>query len=343
MGAESVWDLLDEDRAWLEVQPGLRPWPEGRAMLMQQLTLWAVQYSGELHASPITPEDARFAQICRRLWLCWRHHWHQAAEVAPEGKADGLQVAERIRTGEGYTRGKRLGGDPLRDVVLAEAVLQRDSKATECFTQEYESFCISQGRGIDRRIDEDAHDWWCLLLDRLAGYSRTPGKLASFGGRCGLKCWLGRVASNFARDAIGRPQEAVDEADAVDRTSTPAETAEVDDCLDLLARFVRHGLDGLSDDDRLLLCLLLLDRLSGKKAAEELQIVPGNVVRRRAKAESRLRERLLGTTPDVNPGVDDCLELVSQPRNWKHFAEVFCDQLRQVRPMDDPVSLEMRP
>jgi RNA polymerase sigma factor (sigma-70 family) len=342
MTAERTVDWLEEDRTWLEVQPGLSPWPEGRAMLVRQLQQWTVEYSERLYAAPVRAEDPRTPHLCRRLWECWRHHWQQAREVASDGKADGQEVARRIRSGEGYAGGKRLGGDPLADVMLAEAVLARDTKATEYLEEQYRPFCVAQGRGIDRRIDEDAHDWWCQLLDRLAGYSRSPGKLASFSGRCGLKFWLGRVARNFAHDSV-RPQDDPRESET-EREAPPSQDADVGDCLQLLGGFVRQGLEDLPNDDRLLLCLLLVDELPGKDVAEVFGIVPGNVSRRRAKAETRLRQRLQEAAAQRNTSdVGDCLELVSQHRNWQHFAGVFCDALRQVRPDVAPCSMETRP
>lgn len=310
-------------------------------MLARQLQQWTREYSERMYAAAIGPEDPRAPHLCRRLWQCWRHHWQQACEVSPEGKVDGQEVASRIRAGEGYAGGKRLGGDPLSDVVLAEAVLAREPKATEYLEEQYRPFCIAQGRGIDRRVDEDAYDWWCQLLDRLAGYSRSPGKLASFSGRCGLKFWLGRVARNFAHDAV-RPHDDPRESEA-ERVAPESQSAEVDDCLGLLGQFVRQGLESLPNDDRLLLCLLLVDELPGKDVAGIFDIVPGNVSRRRAKAEMRLRERLQEAAEERgNPDVGDCLELVSQHRNWQHFAAVFCDVLRQVRPDDAPSIMETR-
>jgi len=335
MGAECLWHLLDEDRAWLELQPGLSPWPEGRAMLARQIHEWLVQYSQGVCSAVVDVNHAGYQRYCQRLWTCWRHHWQQAVELDPS--ADGLAVGESVRSGEGYSRGKQLGGDPLRDVVLAEAVQSGDGTACALLEAEYKPFCIAQGRAVNREAVKDADDWWYQLLDRLAGYSRQPGKLQSYSGKCGLRFWLGRVARNFANDWR---DGCADGGNAVDEWVTPPtpDAAEVDDCIRLLAGFVRRGLDGLASDERLVLCLIFVDDLPGKEVAKLLGVAPGNISRRRAKAESRLRELLQqeALARGRAQGVEDCLELVGSRRNWQHFAEVFCDLLRKSRPEDAP-------
>ena len=326
MSYQSVSDLLEEDRAWLEKQPGMNPWPEGVAMAIRHLQSWSEEYAPQLGVASLVQQPDNLLQ---RLWICWRHHWQQAVEMAADGRADGQEVAQRIRTGQGYRRGQQLGGDSLRDVVLAEAVLARDPAATACFEEEYKSFCIKQGRKVNPQVDQDPDDFWCGLLDRLAGYSSPPGKLAQFVGRCGLRNWLGRTANNFACDYPPQLTSSGSEVEDVIGPTPPDESPETDECLKLLAQFVRQALDDLPSEDRLVLYLVHVDQLPGKEVAKVFGIAAGNVSRRKEKATDRLRVAMEGhaTASERQCGYRDCLELLTQHRNWQRFGELLASEL----------------
>jgi hypothetical protein len=322
MSTECSVSLLEEDRSWLEKQPGMNHWQEGCAVVLQDLKTWLSEYCQRLGIQPATN-----ASLLRRLWICWRHHWRQAAELAPDATADGREVGQRIRAKEGFARGKQLGGDPLRDVVLAEAVVLRDPVAILQFESEYKDFCLAQSRAVNSHIDEDPDDWWYLLLDHLAGYSQPPGKLTKYLGRCGLKFWLARVARNFAHNNLLVVPPILPE-------SPPPGTSckvDVDECLELLGGFIRDVLRTMPADDRLIICLLHIDELQGKEVARILGIDAGNVSRRKQKAMIRFREALeaQALAREKASGYGDCMELIFEHRNWQRFAELLWAELKK--------------
>ena len=346
-----VGGLLDEDRAWLENQPGMNPWQDGCAMLRQSLDTWLGQYLGAIGLDAPTiacpaaepgqdssliadrpPTDGRYTYSAR-LWRCWCPHWQQAITQPPGGLVDGRDVARQIQRHEGFLGSRQLGGDPLRDVVLAEAVQQRGPTAMRTFEQEYKDFCIAQGVVVNRRVLEDRDDWWYCLLDHLAGYSRPPGKLAGFSGKCGLKFWLATVARNFAHQYPPLPKDTHEDALDCDCANGQAtNVAEEDECLDLLGGFVRTGLADLPADDQAVLYLLHVEQLPGKDAARVLGIDAGTVTRRKQKASTRLQTLMLERAEQLTQrqAYEDCLEVISQRRNWRHFTDIFCETLQQL-------------
>ncbi|MBN2293281.1 MAG: hypothetical protein JXM70_12695 [Pirellulales bacterium] len=134
--------------------------------------------------------------------MCLRYHWKQA--VVDNGEVTSAAVAEHLQEGRGYRRGGQLGGDPMRDVVLAEAMTARDGRAPTVFEADYYGFSCGLAGRLNRRLVDNPDEWWNEFLDHLAGYSKQPGRLEKFAGRCGLQNWLGTVLWNFLRRWIRR-------------------------------------------------------------------------------------------------------------------------------------------
>jgi RNA polymerase sigma factor (sigma-70 family) len=291
MSPGRITEMFDKERQWLARQPGMWPWQAGCSALSRQLREWLREYSEPLCEQAVTTEHQAYPSYECRLWRCWSHHWRAAAEAAFEGRIDGREVAQRVRSGRGYSRGGRLGGNPLRDVVLAEAVVKRDNRATVRFQSDYYGFSKGLAGKIDRRFQLDAEEWWGEFLDHLAGYSRRPGKLERFFGKCALRNWLGTVLWRFLRR---RPLPSGAGADQLDRF--PADPADEDrdpargECLQLFSEIVGRALDELPKQDRLALCLLYLDGLKLKEVAQILGVHPGNAGRQRDRATQALCE-----------------------------------------------------
>lgn len=285
-------DLFEPSRSWLAMQPGLDPWPAGCAELWRQIESWVEAYAREMCVKTI---DARHPQMLihvRKVWVCWSYHWQMAAAQEAGNRIDGQLVAKSIKAGRGYSGAGRLGGDVIRDVILAQAVVDKDDKSLRILEHDYKEYAIRQGRSMDRTLDEET-DWWYRLVDKLAGYTEPPGKLAGFSGRCGLQNWLGTVVRHSVYDQARRSKIAL----PIDAAKSAAQrTAEAnlvsEECRRLWIDLIRRGLNQLEAVDRLLLCLRYGEGLTGKEAAALLKIHPGNVSRREEKSLEMLRECL---------------------------------------------------
>jgi RNA polymerase sigma factor (sigma-70 family) len=323
-------NLFEPDRPWLARQRSFAPWDEGCARAQEQLGRWLDGYAGQLGLGQAARAEAR-GEYLRRLWECWAYHWRKAA--GEHGNADGWEVAEQARAGQSPQGDGRLGGDVLRDVVLATAVLHGETEALLCFEREYREHCLrAAGRVRGRAVEEE---WWEDLLDRLGGYSRPPGKLASFQGRCGLGPWLGTVGRRFALDraASGKgPRAAQELPREVAASAAPAELLLVSaECLELLQGALRSALARLKAADRLLLHLSFAEGLEGKEVAAVLGIHPGNVSRRREAALGELRDRLSGGAegPKDREREHDCLRHLLGGGGRLRFGEVLLEALRE--------------
>jgi DNA-directed RNA polymerase specialized sigma24 family protein len=286
--------LFERDRSWLQRQPGMTPWRRGCALLREQLDTWLAEYSERVCDQPLTNRHAAYPVYLDRLWACWGYHWHQAADRAQAKRIDGREVARRIRSGRGLLRGGQLGGDPLRDMVLAAAMPRRDERALQCFQLEYFDFLRRMAGRRGRCFYRDPDSWWNDFLDHLAGYTRPTAKLDRFDGRCALRNWLGTVLWNFLRrwnDAPTDGPSLPDEGIADGRIQGPLD--QIERRLPFFACLVRQALDKLPRQDRLVLYLLYVDCLNLNQAGAILGRHPANVGRRRDKARLRLRETLL--------------------------------------------------
>jgi hypothetical protein len=121
--------IFDGDRHWLERQPGMNDWETGCARLEAQLTQWLSDYSRAFCASTIGPDHESHRRCLERLWKCWSDHWQSALEAHGVERFDGGEVSASIRAGRGYKGAGQLGGDPLRDIVLAESVTRGDERS----------------------------------------------------------------------------------------------------------------------------------------------------------------------------------------------------------------------
>jgi RNA polymerase sigma factor (sigma-70 family) len=228
----------------------------------------------------------------------------------------------------------QLGGDPLRDVVLAEAMLQGEPSALAAFSREYRQFAVGQAAKLQPRFRSD-DDWWHDLLTELQGQLKPPGKLARFHGRCSLRNWLGTVVRNFLYTRISQstregahtvPIDADDGREIGAGDEGPEQILISRECHDLLAQRVRQALDILDAEAAALLQLLFVEQLPGKEIAGLLGIHPGNVTRRKEQAlrslESALREN-----PTRSEAFAACLEHLLATDGRRDFAAALFDAL----------------
>jgi len=147
-------------------------------MLAQQLQTWLDEYypplNGRVGAGP-RRRTHRLSQTAVGLLAVAL----AGGDRRGDGTAvDGWRVAERVRAGRGAEKGKSLGGNPLRDVILAEAVLRGADEAKIPFQSEYRAILMSQFARIVPAIRGFEDDWWrqldVHLRKGLATYAARP-------------------------------------------------------------------------------------------------------------------------------------------------------------------------
>jgi RNA polymerase sigma-70 factor (ECF subfamily) len=106
--------------------------------------------------------------------------------------------------------------------------------------------------------------------------------------------WLVTIAVNRAKTKLARrrPTDEVDES-LVWEGPSPLEDAETA----LLARNVRNAVDGLPEDQRIILHLRAVEGLSYAEIASALEIPTGTVMSRLARAREALRGKLARASP----------------------------------------------
>ncbi len=290
---EQIVYIFSDDKAWLGGRPDMIPWDEGTLQLAEQLRNWVEEYSRPVCEAVVTDDHDRWADYMNRLWGCLGYHWQQA--VDENSKIAAAAVAERLQEGRGYRRGGKLGGDPMRDVVLSVAMTAGDGRAPTVFETDYYGFSRGLAGRLNRRLADNPDEWWNELLDHLAGYTKQPGRLEKFAGRCGLQNWLGTVLWNFLRRWIQHESKLTGspENDDMDqKLGSTDDTTACDESLQCFVALVRETLDTLPKDDLLLLKMCFLEGLKQKDVATVLGIHSGNVTRRLKKALGQFRDNI---------------------------------------------------
>lgn len=311
--SDCIADLFELQRPWLAVQPRMNDWQNGCAMIVNQLKRWLDEYSQSICRQEI--EAAEQAAYVRRMWVCWSHHWKQAAESV--GRIDGGDVAEQIQQGTGFSGGRKLGGDPLRDVVLAEAVLRRDENATRFFLDEYSPIAMGVARKLSAAHAND-NSWWNDLVDKLAGLTEPPGKLESYRGTAGLSGWLSQTVYRHVKNDLKKQRRRLEILEEIGSRRSPSHprpdtVADRHGCHELLSGMLRTVIADLPVTDRRLLYLLFVEELNGREVAKVLRKAAGNVTRQKQKVYQRLQSGISETmTVDSSQSTQyrECIEMM---------------------------------
>jgi RNA polymerase sigma factor (sigma-70 family) len=317
-------DWLAADQSWLTHQPGTTPWPDAAARILARLDGWTTRYTRDLGAPRPPTED-----FARAIWTCWAHHWRTAVEVTG-GPADGWAVATEIESGTGRRGRGQLGGNVIRDVVLARAMTLHDNTAIARFEADYKGPIVRQVVAV-RRFARHEEDWWNELLAELVGATGKdrPARLTRYNGRSGMVPWVVTVAVRFLCDRKGDRAFAglTEDAVAAPAASTaPGVEVLTAECLDLLAGRVRAALAGLDAKQRLVLKMAYVDRMSGQEIAGVFRIHPGNVTRLRQDALQALQTTLAGRAGDE--AVGDCLRDLFAGGQRRDLADALFEVLR---------------
>jgi RNA polymerase sigma factor (sigma-70 family) len=289
---EYLFELLEAEKEWLTQQPNMHPWDKGCQRIVKLINNCLRRYSAVVRDRAMNGDRLDEREYLARLWQCMGHHWRDAmsqAERQPDVEKPSLdEVTRQIASGQGYRGKGDLGGDPLRDVVLAVAMVRKDQQATRTFQDEYYPLTFEIAAKIElrmvqkRKLDPaNPEPWWNDLVDYLAGYTRPKAALNKFDGRCALRRWLRQVAYRFLVRAT--PDKVCNPEDRVGKPPIDKES------LHLFSRIVDEAVSQLPDEDRLLLWLCYICRLTTSQLAEIFSIHDGNATRRRQKAEKKLR------------------------------------------------------
>jgi len=333
--------MFEEDRPWLRRQPRMTRWKKGCHMLVARMEQWLREYSPLFCDEEIAAGHRDYGNHMRRLWNCWRHHWSQAVDDADGTPVDGQEVASRIRQGRGFLRGGDLGGDPLRDVVLAQAALTGQDRALAHLHENFRAFAVGMAIKTNAKIAQHPDDWWNEFIEELAGFTDRAAKLDRFHGKCGLRSWLGTVVRNAVRPrgprrkkptqqpatdvtapADGRSPETASEGlragstryrapsparagrlpeDPVDRRSQRQMPPPVSSA-ELLGRLIEDVLPRMSARHRVLLYLQFVEEVEGNRIARVVGVDSGHASRLLRQAAGKVRELLLERAEEIRAG-----------------------------------------
>ncbi len=135
---------------------------------------------------------------------------------------------------------------------------------------------------------EDADDLVQTALERalVRRAQWEPGtKLASWMFKIINNAWIDEMRSRNRRDRTFAPEEAAEAAGASARASPDDSIA------------VRRAVEGLNEDQRIAVALVLVEGLTYKEAAEVLGVPMGTVTSRLARAREQLQASLAGHPP----------------------------------------------
>jgi len=331
--------MFDHDRPWLERQSGMRDWQSGCCDLLAHLNHWLMEYAEKIG---LRIAEANRQPYRNRLWGCWGWHWQSAMEAARKDRFDGQKVAASIQAGRGYMGKCKLGGDPLRDVVLGEALCQRDEVATQEFSDEYRGLAIGVARKFRPNAVADPEEWWHdFLTCHLAAFDReSDGALATFQGRCALSLWLPLVVRRYILEDARRQKRCRevpdpgggnnDEGGPRKRAAEPEPGAEEADCLRLFGRVTSAALDALKPRQQTVLRYVFCDGQVQKEVAKAIGVVEGRLSHIKSEGLQQLLEAMHEKAAEAEqwPGFKDCLVLMLQERNVNYFGDVLMQALK---------------
>lgn len=203
------------------------------------------------------------------------------------------------------------GNTVLRDVVLAQLLEMKDSKAASLFEKQYMPLVrvVANRAGGRTALDSVENFSADLILPR----GDRPPKIATYQGKTLLKSWLRTVVVNFCVSGFRRMRESTPES-LPEPVVTPRIEMSTDKghCEGMLRPVFSQTVSGLKNEDRMLISMLVLDEVPQKELARTLGINSGNVTRRRQKIIATIWNRMneLAEERKSERSFAECLELV---------------------------------
>ena len=194
-----------EDACWLQAQPGMIPWEQGKEKLERFFDPILERNREELFEKPVDREHEDRPTYFQRLCHCLKYHWKKTQSVQPRCSASG--VVDEIDK-------KYKQRNVFDSVVMAVAVVFKERKALVVFRSLYETIFQSvANKKLSREHEtqrEGNHDD-CrerifgelignITLDKQERVKNA--RLNDYGGKGGFTRWLDkaidrRIASYF--------------------------------------------------------------------------------------------------------------------------------------------------
>jgi len=298
---------------WPGESPEAKEWRSRTGEIETTIRGWVEKYKKTLviDGTPLPVESCviLIGNAWQYFWMDSLEFWRKTPNVAGNQRPELNDVAKKVRGGIRPTTGKKMGGDPFRDLVLCCACLSGCDSAIRILSCEYESVFESAVRGLRYRwLDDwgwpDVISRLVLTVDRKKEDAR--GLLSKFPGKTSLKAWLGTVFRNllrdYARERLRRPWE---RSGSANLSMIPAYThPQVGNFADVptsVRRLLLSSLQNLQQRHVLVIYLFYGRNMSNLAAAKILGIDPGNASRRRNSALRQLvsvLEESLQTAPE---------------------------------------------
>lgn len=323
-------EFSDEDQLWLESRGGSHP--QEVFQIAEQLHVLLTKGVMDLGLQLNCFDADNISRLHQRLWGCWKYHWQRAVN---HGKADGLEVAQRVSLGQDVITNRSLGGFPFLDVILAESVVLGIPQAVEQFTGEYRGRCFHQVSRV-MEIEHPSGDWWDYLMAKFRGTSSKPGKLAKYLGHCGLKPFLDVVVERLLLDLLREPKRAALPIEP--RSLEQMATNRADPSLELISFDCRQRLSGLLqsvlEEMQPIECLILLFRLEQQLSNEEiagiLQVKVDSVNYRFFRAKTKLAQLIQKRLKSHSAEAQDCNRCLDELEQGGGLDGLLSDALRRV-------------
>ncbi|MCA9021052.1 MAG: hypothetical protein KDA74_12975, partial [Planctomycetaceae bacterium] len=179
-----------------------------KARILDQLSHWVEEYSVRFFENPWSAQEQGvsnplFQKWAGKLWSVWKYHWEDAQNLKKRQVAniDLFQVAGSLEQGTGYQGQGELGGNPLEDTLLVDAIIEGEAVAHQYFQKTYSTLAEFIPCGQDL--------WQDFYLTHLLEKKPSNGlpAIAGYQGHAGLKRWVVVAFRRFVSRQTAREQK----------------------------------------------------------------------------------------------------------------------------------------
>jgi len=315
-----TWDDCPE---WVREYPAWSPWESGRAKALDEIRGWYGKHVPALRDEipPQPGENTRWqpgenvpsqpgenslpqpdenAPLVARMLTCLVSHWERTGKERPH-----TEIVDALEQGKGPDGGD-LKGKPLFDLVLADALCDRQKKAGEYFGGNVLPKIQTTARYAYKlfgvQFDDDWQGDFYSYLIEIGVKNDKP--LERYLGISGLLPWLRKILVGFLRDRFrkeGRYQAKIGSEAALNLepdapsplegycndAGTPLDLAMLNELTGLLRECVREALETLAPDERLRLAFFYAGTMKNQEIARLFKEKDYQTTRERQRAENR--------------------------------------------------------
>jgi|GEM_PF-5334690 len=313
---------LDDCPEWVREYPDWSPWESGRTKALDEIRGWHGNHVPSLR-DEIPPQPDEDAPLVARMLTCLVSHWKRTGIERSH-----TEIVDALEQGRGPDGGD-LKGKPLFDLVLADALCDRQKKAGEYFggnvLPKIQSTARYAYRLFDVPFDDDWQgDFYSYLI--VTGV-KNDKPLERYLGISGLLPWLRKILVGFLRDRFrkeGRYQARVGSESGLNldpdapsplegyckNDGTQLDVAVLNELADLLRECVKEALATLSPEERLRIALFYADTMKNQAIARLFKEKDYQTTRERQKAENRFMKAFSGVLESKmasHPAISDSL------------------------------------